>query len=354
VIYSLIAWSYVAPYLKRLKLAQALTLLLWVHVVRYCVLYMPVARQEGYAISNAAATQLAIGDLSGAIISMSGFCRYHVKRRHVATMNARGFASRGRVMKAKRYTIRGLAALAAPVVLGATLAASPATAAVTNIASSSTILDVALNIGSFGPVYPAAGSAPPAYDVTNSFGSFSTKIGPLTFSTGLLVDEASGDIATEEGQASSNLASLNIAAGSFFTLTASSVGSEASVDGIPAATGSSTLGELVITVLGSSISIPVNPPPNDVIFEALGVKVTLNQQINDVEGSFGQGITVSAIAVDLDIGLLGVKGVIDIAQSKASISEAAVPEPTTWAMMAIGFVGLAFAYRRKRKVAAIS
>ena len=47
------------------------------------------------------------------------------------------------------------------------------------------------------------------------------------------------------------------------------------------------------------------------------------------------------------------KGVIDIAQSKASLSEAAVPEPSTWAMMAMGFVGLAFAYRRSRKIAAI-
>ena len=165
------------------------------------------------------------------------------------------------------------------------------------------------------------------------------------------MDEASGDIATEEGQASSNLAILNITAGQFFTLTASAVGSEASVDGIPSATGSSTLADLVITVLGSSMTIPLNPSPNHVIFNDFGVKVTLNQQINDVEGGFGQGIIVNAIAVDLDI--LGVKGFIDIAQSKASISEAAVPEPSTWAMMALGFVGLAFARRRARKVAAI-
>ena len=40
-------------------------------------------------------------------------------------------------------------------------------------------------------------------------------------------------------------------------------------------------------------------------------------------------------------------------QSKASISEAAVPETSTWAMMALGFAGLAFAYRRARKVAMI-
>jgi len=254
-------------------------------------------------------------------------------------------------MKVKRYAIRGFGALAASAVLGATLAASPATAAVTNITSSSTVLDVALNIGSFGPEFPASGSAPPAYDVTNSFASFSTNLGPLSFSTGVLVDEASGDIATAEGQASSNLASLNIAAGQFFTLTASAVGSEASVDGIPSSTGSSTLADLVITVLGSSINIPLDPPPNDVIFDDFGVKVTLNEQIHDVEGGFGQGIVVNAIAVDLDV--LGVKGFIDIGQSKASISEAPVPEPSTWAMMALGFVGLAFAYHRSRKIAAI-
>ena len=82
-------------------------------------------------------------------------------------------------MKVKRYAIRGFGALAASAVLGATLAASPATAAaVTNITSSSTVLDVALNIGSFGPEFPASGSAPPAYDATNSFASFSTNLGP--------------------------------------------------------------------------------------------------------------------------------------------------------------------------------
>jgi hypothetical protein len=114
--------------------------------------------------------------------------------------------------------------------------------------------------------------------------------------------------------------SSNIAAGQFFTLTASAVGSEASVDGIPSATGSSTLADLTITILGSSINIPLDPSPNDVIFDELGVKVTLNEQIHEVEGGFGDGIIVNAVAVDLDV--LGVKGFIDIAQSKASISEA--------------------------------
>jgi hypothetical protein len=63
---------------------------------------------------------------------------------------------------------------------------------------------------------------------------------------------------------------------------------------------------------------------------------------------FGQRININAIAiaiaVDLDIAILGVKGFIDIGQAKASISEAAVPEPPTWATAA-------FVYQRARKVA---
>jgi PEP-CTERM motif len=249
------------------------------------------------------------------------------------------------------YAIRSFSALAGSAFLGAMLAAAPASAAVTSITSSSTILTASLSVADFGPAFPAAGSAPPAYDVTNSLASFSTNIGPFSVSTGLLSDTASGDIAAEDGAASSSLASLSIAAGRLFSLSASAISSMASVDGTPSATGSSVLADLTITVLGSSVSIPLDPPPNDVIFDKFGVKITLNQQTHEVEGSFGEGIVVNAIAIDLDV--LGVTGTIDVGQSEASISETAVPEPSTWAMMAVGFRGLAFAYRRTRKVAAI-
>jgi hypothetical protein len=269
-----------------------------------------------------------------------------------AAVNKSGSKSRGIiVMTFTPWAIRAFGALAASGLASAMLAAAPASAAVTNITSSSTVLDVALNIGGFGPELLASGSAPPAYDITKSFASFSTNLGPLSVSTGILTDKASGDTAAAEGAASSSLASLNIAAGDFFTLAASAVSSQASVDGTPAATGSSTLADLTITVLGSSINIPLDPPPNDVIFDDFGLKITLNQQTHDVEGGFGEGFVVNAIAVDLD--LLGVKGLIDIAQSKASISEAAVPEPSTWAMMGLGFAGLALAYRRGRKATMI-
>lgn len=256
-------------------------------------------------------------------------------------------------MKFERYATHAFAALAASALVGATLAASTASAAVTNITSSATVLDVALNIGTLGPELPASGSAPTPYNVTNSLASFSGNLGPVSFSAGALVDTASGDTATATGTASSSLATLDFTADSIFSIIATAVSSTSSVDGTPLATGFSTLSDLTITVAGSSINIPLNPSPNDVIFDQSGLTITLNQQIQGIEGAFGQSITTNAIAIDFNKFLGVVSGHIDIAQSQASISEAPVPEASTWAMMALGFVGLAFAYRRGRRVAAI-
>jgi hypothetical protein len=69
VVYAFIAWWYVAPRLNASSKGQALTALLWVHVFRYVVLYLYVAKEEGYAISARALNELVVGDLSGAIIA---------------------------------------------------------------------------------------------------------------------------------------------------------------------------------------------------------------------------------------------------------------------------------------------
>lgn len=263
-------------------------------------------------------------------------------------------------MKLKRWAIHAIGVLAAPAIMAATLGASPASAAVTSIKTSSTVLDVALTaFGTpvdVGPELPASGSAPPAYTMNDSlasFGdSFSTPLGLVSFSTGVLVDTASGDTAAGTGTASSSLASLNITLGSIATVSATAVSSTSSVDGTPSATGSSTLADLSITVLGSSISIPLDPPANDVIFDFGGVTITLNQQIHEVGGgSFAEGVVTNAIAVNF-ADFPEVRGHIDIAQSMASINEA-VPETSTWAMMAFGFAALAFAYRRARRLATV-
>jgi hypothetical protein len=258
-------------------------------------------------------------------------------------------------MNLKRIAIHTIGALAATAVVATTLAASPASAAVTKIKTSSTVLDVALTVFGnpvdFGPELPASGSAPPGYDVKNSLASFSGTVGPLSFTTGVLVDIASGDTATAVGTASSTLASLSITLDSFVTLAATAVSSTSSVNGTPSAKGFSTLADLSITVLGSSISIPLDPPPNDVIFDFGGVTITLNQQIHEVGGSFAEGIITNAIAINF-ADFPEVRGRIVIGQSMASISEA-VPETSTWAMMAFGFAGLAFSYRRARRFAAV-
>lgn len=261
-------------------------------------------------------------------------------------------------MMLKRYEINRVGAFAATALAAATLAAPPASAAVTSIKTSSTILDVALTAFGFpvkfGPELPASGSAPPAYNINNSLASFSdsvsTPLGELSFSTGALEDTASGDTTTAVGTASSSLASFDIALGSVATVTATALGSTSSVDGTPSAAGSSTLLDLTITILGSSLIIPLKPPANDLIFDLGGVTITLNQQIQEIGGEgVDEGITTNAVAISF-ADSPELSGHIDIAQSMASIKEAAVPEISTWAMMAFGFAGLAFASWRARKL----
>jgi len=81
VIYGCIAWLYVAPWLKKVDRANALTALLWVHVFRYVVLYLYVAQREGYPISDNAVMELVIGDLSGAILAGAGIMLLRLQSR---------------------------------------------------------------------------------------------------------------------------------------------------------------------------------------------------------------------------------------------------------------------------------
>jgi hypothetical protein len=84
--------------------------------------------------------------------------------------------------------------------LSAGLAVSPASAAVTSITSSASVLDVDLTVPSLSfAELPASGSAPPPYNVTNSLPSFSTSLGPISLTTGLLTDTASGDTGDGNG-----------------------------------------------------------------------------------------------------------------------------------------------------------
>jgi hypothetical protein len=250
-------------------------------------------------------------------------------------------------MNLRTYAFTTIGALT----VSAGLALSPASAAVTSLTSSSSVLDVDLTVPpiSFAEL-PASGSAPPAYNVTNSLPSFSTTLGPASLTTGLLTDTASGDTGTGLGSATATLNNLAVSLDSIFNLTSTLVSSTSSVNGTPSATGSTAITGLTITVLGSTVTIPVTPTPNDVIFSLAGLTITLNQQIPDLSES--AGITTNAIALDFNkfpFGTNVVNGSVDVAQSFASTN---VPEPSTWVMLLLGFAGLGYvAYAKSRPTA---
>ena len=60
---------YVLPRLARMDRAAALTALLWVHVFRYVALQIFSAQHSGFAISDAGARDIVLGDVGGAIIA---------------------------------------------------------------------------------------------------------------------------------------------------------------------------------------------------------------------------------------------------------------------------------------------
>jgi hypothetical protein len=241
-------------------------------------------------------------------------------------------------MNLRTYAFTSIGALT----LSAGLALSPASAAVTSVTSSASVLDVDLTVPSLSfAELPASGSAPPPYDVTNSLPSFSTSLGPISLTTGALTDTASGDTGTAMGSATSTINNLSVSLDSIFNLSSTLISSTSSVNGMPSATGSTTLSNLAITVLGTSVTIPVNPTPNDVIFKVAGLTITLNQQIPDLSES--AGVTTNAIALDFNkfpFGTNVVNGSVDVAQSFGSIN---VPEPSTWVMLLLGFAGLGYA-----------
>jgi hypothetical protein len=242
--------------------------------------------------------------------------------------------------------------------VSAALAVSPASAAVTSVTSASSVLDVALNVLG-NPIdlteLPASGSAPPLYNSNDSLASFSTSLGPISLTTNLLTDTARGNTGTGTGSATSTLNNLSVSLPRIFDLSATLISSTSSVNGAPSATGSTTLVGLTITVLGTTVNIPVTATPNDVVFDVAGLTIILNQQLPDLSES--AGITTNAIALDFNAFPLGsniVNGSFDVGRSFASIN-GTVPEISTWAMLLLGFAGLGYAgYRKSRPTASIA
>jgi hypothetical protein len=260
-------------------------------------------------------------------------------------------------LRTSALTTIGALALSAGVLPA--LGVSPASALVTTISSSSTGLNIALTVAGIpiavGPVLPAARSAPPTYDITNS-GSFS--LPAIGLSAGTVTDTASSSfLPTETGTATATDDDFSFApaGGAIFQVGATTISSTSSVNGTSPATGSTTITDLSLTIAGQTFTFPGTQTPlaNDVLLNIAGVTVTLNQQIPDTTET--EGITTNAIAIDFTsfhVGPNVVNGAIDIGQSEASL--AAIPEPATWLEMLVGFgaVGLLARARPRSKAAA--
>jgi len=280
-------------------------------------------------------------------------------------------------------------ALVLAVSLTAIVTASSA-AAVTSISSSGYGLGVDLTVLGFlpvtlGPIASASGASPPGpYNATNSVLTLNSTLGVgsildgLSVNTGVLTGSASSPwtpTPTGTGTGTVNgLTSLTLSSllGSELGISATTISSTSSVSGSGSleAFGSTTIEDLVISgsAVGSTITVggtvAVNPPVDDVIFDAGGLEIELNRQVlTGANGptSTADGITTDALYIDFNSFLLGtnlVSGDITVGESEAAITgpptTGVIPEPGTWGLFLAGFAGLGAALRVRRRAASTS
>jgi hypothetical protein len=81
IIFGTLGTWYVAPWLKVRGRADALTVLLWVHVFRYLALQAFSAQRDGFPISNGGLREIVVGDLTGMAIAFAAIVllRYRVR-----------------------------------------------------------------------------------------------------------------------------------------------------------------------------------------------------------------------------------------------------------------------------------
>jgi hypothetical protein len=69
IVLGFVARWYAMPWLNSRSRAEALTTLLWVHVLRYVALQVFSAQRDGFPISDAGAMEIVRGDVAGAVLA---------------------------------------------------------------------------------------------------------------------------------------------------------------------------------------------------------------------------------------------------------------------------------------------
>jgi hypothetical protein len=80
-ILALIAVWYVAPWLATQQRAEALIPLLWIHAFRHIALQIFSAQKFGFAVSDTARDQIAVGDVTGVILALIAILALHYRAR---------------------------------------------------------------------------------------------------------------------------------------------------------------------------------------------------------------------------------------------------------------------------------
>lgn len=233
-----------------------------------------------------------------------------------------------------------------------------------------------------GPLAPTSGTTSPssptysssnqvagatqAFVLTSGVGGTSEQV-----QTGILSSSSTGSTTGSSATATVNNLSVGIGTtplvgsqflASLFGISATTIQSQsfASASGL---SGTTTIEGLLLT--GSAFNgftfdaaATLNPAPNTVLFfnALLGLSVILNEQIIS-----GDSITTNAINIGFNNFAVGTglkSGNIIVSSTTAAFTGAgaihpAVPEPSTWAMMLIGFGAVGAAMRRRRKTAGI-
>ena len=133
-------------------------------------------------------------------------------------------------------------------------------------------------------------------------------------------------------------------------VTADTIGSSSIITGDYASMtplGSMILENLTISVSGTSLNIPISPAPNTILFDALGIRIVLNEQFSITNLANASQVT-NAIHIELDEAVTGgglLSGDIIIAHSDAAMV-AVVPEPATFVCLGAGLGLLALLRRR--------